>query len=195
MATNSAHSRRRRWVSLQQARLYDVEFCADSFEFYGGLADKFPGESFELGPITARIVHEPFGVVGGIIPFNWPPIHTAAKTAPALATGNTVVLKPPEQCPLTIMRIVELLQEVLPTDVVQVVPGFGPSAGVAMASSPLVRKLSFTGSTKTGVSVLKLAAANLTSATAELGGKNALIVYGDADLESAARGAVAGGYF
>ncbi|HKN88962.1 MAG TPA: aldehyde dehydrogenase family protein, partial [Acidimicrobiia bacterium] len=83
-----------------QARRFDVEFCIASFEFYAGLADKVPGHAFDLGPVAAHTVHEPFGVVGGIIPFNWPPIHTAAKSAPALAAGNAVVLKPPEQDPL-----------------------------------------------------------------------------------------------
>ena len=144
---------------------FDVEFCISSFEFYGGLADKVPGHAFDLGPVAAHTVHEPYGVVGGIIPFNWPPIHTAAKSAPALAAGNVVVLKPPEQDPLTIMRIVELLEEVLPPDVLQVVPGRGPEAGTALAGHPLVERLSFTGSTATGRAVLKLAADAMTPAT------------------------------
>lgn len=178
-----------------QARPFDVEFCISSFEFYGGLADKVPGHAFDLGPIAGHTVHEPFGVVGGIIPFNWPPIHTAAKSAPALAAGNTVVLKPPEQDPLTIMRIVELLEEVLPGDVLQVVPGRGPAAGQALAAHPLVERLSFTGSTATGRAVLKLAADALTPATVELGGKNPLIVFADADLDAALRGSVEGAFF
>jgi acyl-CoA reductase-like NAD-dependent aldehyde dehydrogenase len=178
-----------------QARPFDVEFCISSFEFYGGLADKVPGHAFDLGPIAAHTVHEPYGVVGGIIPFNWPPIHTAAKTAPALAAGNTVVLKPPEQDPLTIMRIVELLEGVLPADVVQLVPGRGAAAGTALAAHPLVERLSFTGSTATGRAVLKLAADGLTPVTVELGGKNPLVVFADADLDAAVRGAVEGAFF
>jgi acyl-CoA reductase-like NAD-dependent aldehyde dehydrogenase len=178
-----------------QARRFDVEFCIASFEFYGGLADKVPGHAFDLGPVAAHTVHEPYGVVGGIIPFNWPPIHTAAKSAPALAAGNAVVLKPPEQDPLTIMRIVELLEAVLPPDVLQVVPGSGPEAGTALAAHPLVERLSFTGSTATGRAVLKLAADAMTPATLELGGKNPLLVFADADLHAAVRGALEGAFF
>jgi len=178
-----------------QARRFDVEFCIASFEFYGGLADKVPGHAFDLGPVAAHTVHEPYGVVGGIIPFNWPPIHTAAKSAPALAAGNAVVLKPPEQDPLTIMRIVELLEGVLPADVLQVVPGSGPEAGTALAGHPLVERLSFTGSTATGRAVLKLAADAMTPATLELGGKNPLLVFADADLDAALRGALEGAFF
>jgi len=178
-----------------QARPFDIEFCISSFEFYGGLADKVPGHAVDLGPIAAHTVHEPYGVVGGIIPFNWPPIHTAAKSAPALAAGNTVVLKPPEQDPLTIMRIVELLEDVLPADVLQVVPGRGAGAGTALAGHPLVERLSFTGSTTTGRAVLKLAADGLTPVTVELGGKNPLVVFADADLDTAVRGAVEGAFF
>jgi acyl-CoA reductase-like NAD-dependent aldehyde dehydrogenase len=178
-----------------QARPFDVEFCISSFEFYAGLADKVPGHAFDLGPIAGHTVHEPYGVVGGIIPFNWPPIHTAAKSAPALAAGNTVVLKPPEQDPLTIMRIVELLEGVLPSDVLQVVPGRGAEAGTALAAHPLVERLSFTGSTATGRAVLKLAADGLTPVTVELGGKNPLVVFADADLDAAVRGAVEGAFF
>jgi acyl-CoA reductase-like NAD-dependent aldehyde dehydrogenase len=178
-----------------QSRRFDVEFCINSFQFYAGLADKLPGAAFDLGPVAAHTVHEPYGVVGGIIAFNWPPIHTAAKSAPALAAGNTVVLKPPDQDPLTIMRIVELLGEVLPEGVLQVVPGPGPATGSALAAHPLVERLSFTGSTATGRAVLKLAADAMTPVTVELGGKNPLVVFADADLDAAVRGAVEGAYF
>ena len=178
-----------------QARPFDVEFCISSFEFYAGLADKVRGDAVDLGPVAAHTVHEPYGVVGGIIPFNWPPIHTAAKSAPALAAGNVVVLKPPDQDPLTIMRIVELLGGVLPPDVLQVVPGRGPEAGTALAGHPLVERLSFTGSTATGRAVLKVAADAMTPATLELGGKNPLVVFADADLDSAVRGAIEGAFF
>jgi delta 1-pyrroline-5-carboxylate dehydrogenase len=132
------------------ARQFDISFLIGSFRFFGGLIDKLPNEFYDKGTVYASVVLEPYGVVGGIIPFNWPPIHTGAKVAPALAVGNTVVLKPGEQAPLTIMRIVELLKDVLPPDVVHAVPGIGPIAGQALASHPLVRKISFTGSTKAG---------------------------------------------
>jgi acyl-CoA reductase-like NAD-dependent aldehyde dehydrogenase len=177
------------------SRGYDLQVCADSFEFFGGLADKVPGGFVNLGPIDARIMAEPYGVVGGIIPFNWPPIHTAAKAAPALAAGNTVVLKPPEQAPLTIIRIVELLAELLPPDVLSVVPGSGPAAGAALAGHPLVGKLSFTGSPATARSVLATAAERLTPTLLELGGKCPIVVLADADLDAALRGAVEGAFF
>lgn len=180
---------------LHISRNFDIQFCINSFAFYAGLADKLPGAAFDLGPVAAHTVHEPYGLVAGIIPFNWPPIHTAAKTAPALAAGNCVILKPPEQDPLTIMRIVELLAGVLPPDVLQVVPGAGPEAGAALAGHPLIEHLSFTGSTATGRAVLKLAADAMTPATLELGGKNPFVVFADADLGAAVRGAVEGAMF
>ena len=176
------------------ARNYDLQVCCDSFEFFGGLADKALDASVSLGPIDARLVQEPYGVVAGIIPFNWPPIHTAAKTAPALAAGNTVVLKPPEQAPLTIVRIVELLQEVLPPGVVHVVPG-GGAVGSALVSHELVGKISFTGSPFTAQHVLRAAAENLTPSMLELGGKCPVIVFDDADLDLALRGIVEGAFF
>lgn len=175
--------------------LIDVDNCATSFEYFGGLIGNLPGVFLDFGPVHCSVFLEPYGVVGGILPFNWPPIHTAAKSAPALAVGNTVVLKPGEQAPLTVLRIVELLQTVLPPDVLHVVPGVGPIAGQALAGHPLVRKLSFTGATKTGVAVLKLAADNVTPAMLELGGKNPLIIFADADLDAAVTGAVEGAFY
>jgi acyl-CoA reductase-like NAD-dependent aldehyde dehydrogenase len=179
---------------LEQAAL-DVEFLIGLFEFFGGLANALPGQTSVRDPVLAVSTLEPYGVVGGIIPFNWPPIHAGGKAAPALAVGNTVVLKPPEQGPLTIMRIVELLQEVLPPDVLHVVPGAGPSTGHALAAHPLVAKMSFTGSAATGRAVLKTLAANVTPALMELGGKNALIVLEDVDIETAVGGILEGAYY
>ena len=177
------------------SRGYDLQVCCDSFEFFGGLADKAADVSIGLGFVDARVVREPYGVVGGIVPFNWPPIHTAAKVAPALAAGNTIVLKPPEQAPLSVIRIVELLQEVLPPDVVQVVPGHGAAAGAALAGHPLVRKLSFTGSPVTGTAVLRAAAEHHTPALLELGGKCPVVVLDDADLDRALAGVIEGSFF
>ncbi len=171
---------------LAQARL-DVEAAIGSFAYYGALAGKLPGDFFDAGPIYGATVLEPYGVVGAILPFNWPPIHTAGKMAPALAAGNTIVLKPPEQAPLTVKRIVDLASEVLPPDVVQLVPGHGAEAGAALAAHPLVGKISFTGSTATGTAVVRVAAANTTPVFLELGGKNAAIVLDDADIKLAAR--------
>jgi acyl-CoA reductase-like NAD-dependent aldehyde dehydrogenase len=178
-----------------QARFFDVNALIGTFRYFGSLIGKIPGEFHDAGSIYSSVVIEPFGVVGGIIPFNWPPIHTGGKAAPALAAGNTVVLKPGEQAPLTVMRIVELLQGVLPPDVLHVVPGHGKVAGEALAAHPLVRMLSLTGSPQTGTAVLKTAAANWTPALMELGGKNAFIVFEDADLDRAVRDAIEGGYF
>ena len=176
------------------ARTFDVGFLIDVLRFFGGLVGTLPGEFYDKGGIYTSVVYEPLGVVGGIIPFNWPPIHTGGKIAPALAAGNTVVLKPSEQAPLTIMRIVDLLNTVLPPDVLHAVPG-GVAAGQALAGHPLVRKVSFTGSTAAGASVARAAAANTTPALLELGGKNAFIVFDDADLDRAVRDALEGGYF
>ncbi|WP_063838342.1 aldehyde dehydrogenase family protein [Saccharothrix sp. ST-888] len=177
------------------ARMFDVGFLIDVFRFFGSLVDKLPGEFYDKGAVHASVVLEPLGVVGGIIPFNWPPIHTGGKIAPALAVGNTVVLKPSEQAPLTIMRIVDLLNTVLPPDVLHAVPGLGPTAGQALAGHPLVRKVSFTGSTAAGRAVARTAAGNLTPVLLELGGKNAFLVFDDADLDRAVRDALEGGYF
>jgi acyl-CoA reductase-like NAD-dependent aldehyde dehydrogenase len=180
---------------VNQARPFDVENLIWSFEFFGGLCDKLPANLIDLGSIEVAVRLEPYGVVAGIIPFNWPPIHTGAKSAPALAVGNTIVLKPGEQAPLVIMRIVDLLNQVLPEDVLHVVPGHGPATGKALVAHPLVRKISFTGSTNTGIAVLQAAAKNVTPAILELGGKNAFIVFEDADIERAVAGALEGAYF
>lgn len=177
-----------------QARYMDVEACIGSFEFFGALIEKLPGTYNDLGPILSTEFLEPYGVIGGIIPFNWPPIHFAAKTAPALAVGNTVVLKPGEQAPLAVMRLVELANSVLPEDVLHVVPGTGKT-GAALVSHPLVRKLSFTGAPETGRKVLQAAANNLTPALLELGGKNPLLVFADAEVERALAAAVEGAFF
>lgn len=180
---------------VNQARPFDIENLIWSFEYFGGLCDKLPANLIDLGPIEVAVRLEPYGVVAGIIPFNWPPIHTGAKSAPALAVGNTIVLKPGEQAPLVIMRIVDILNEVLPKDVLHVVPGHGPATGRALVSHPLVRKISFTGSTNTGIAVLQAAAHNVTPAILELGGKNAFIVFEDADIERSVAGALEGAYF
>ncbi|GGO94749.1 aldehyde dehydrogenase family protein [Wenjunlia tyrosinilytica] len=180
---------------IEISRHYDMVVCAESFEFFGALADKIHGDFFPGGPIDTYTIREPYGVVAGIIPFNWPPVHTAAKAAPALAAGNVVVLKPPEQCPLTVLRITEILQEVFPGQVVQAVPGRGSEAGRALTGHPLVRRISFTGSPATGRAVLKDAAEHFTGALLELGGKCPLIVYEDADLDLAVSGAVEGTFF
>lgn len=173
----------------------DVASCAQLFEYFGELIGNIPGTFLDLSPVYCSVWLEPFGVVGGILPFNWPPIHTAGKSAPALAVGNSMVLKPGEQAPLTVLRIVELLQEVFPEDILNAVAGRGPAAGQALASHPLVRKLSFTGASATGAAVLKAAADNLTPVFLELGGKNPLLIFADADMDAAVAGAIDGAFY
>jgi acyl-CoA reductase-like NAD-dependent aldehyde dehydrogenase len=167
----------------RDALRFDVGFSSTAFDYFAGLADTLHGEILDQGPIEARILYEPYGVVAAILPFNWPPIHFAKKTAPALAAGNTVVIKPGEQAPLTVLRMVEIAAEILPPGVLNAVPGI--AAGAALASHPLVERITFTGATATGRRVLQSASENLTFATMELGGKNAAIVLPDADLDSA----------
>jgi len=161
----------------------DTQRCVEAFEYFGGLIGNLPTDLYDLGPAYASVFLEPYGVVAGIIPFNWPPLHTAAKAAPALAMGNTVILKPGDQAPLTIMKIVDLLQEVFPPNVLQVVAGPGTETGKALVSHPLVRKIAFTGSSASGRAVLRQAAENITPCMMELGGKNPFIVLPGCDID------------
>jgi acyl-CoA reductase-like NAD-dependent aldehyde dehydrogenase len=180
---------------IEISRDYDMVVCAESFEYFGSLAFDLHGEFFPGGPIDSYTVREPYGIVAGIIPFNWPPVHTAAKIAPAIAAGNVIIVKPPEQCPLTVLRLVEIIQSELPLDVVQSVTGLGPVVGAALAGHPDVDRVSFTGSPNSGKAVLHATAENLTGALLELGGKNPLVVFPDADMDLAVRGAVEGTFF
>ena len=171
----------------------DVRSCHSSFDYYAGIAESVHGEILDQGPIEARVVYEPYGVVAAILPFNWPPIHFSKKCAPALAVGNTVVIKPGEQAPLTVLRLVEIANEILPPGVINAVSGL--SAGAALAGHPRVERISFTGATATGRKVMETAARNLTFTTLELGGKNALIVLDDADLDAAVTVAIEGMFY
>jgi acyl-CoA reductase-like NAD-dependent aldehyde dehydrogenase len=177
-----------------QARDLDLEVCISVFEFFGSAVEAMPNYVRDQGFVLDVTVLEPYGVVGAIIPFNWPPIHVAGKVAPALAAGNAVVIKPPEQAPLAILRLVELIGEVLPDDLVHVVPG-GPEVGATLAAHPGIGKVSFTGSPNAGRAVIRTAAQNLTPTLMELGGKNGLIIFDSADLDLAVAAAVEGGYF
>jgi acyl-CoA reductase-like NAD-dependent aldehyde dehydrogenase len=177
----------------RDALRFDISFSHAAFDYFAGLADTLHGEILDQGPIEARIVYEPYGVVAAILPFNWPPIHFSKKCAPALAAGNTVVIKPGEQAPLSVLRLVEIANEVLPPGVINAVCGI--EAGAALASNPGVSRITFTGATATGRKVLTSAAQNLTYATMELGGKNALLVLPDADLDVATCVAIEGMYY
>jgi acyl-CoA reductase-like NAD-dependent aldehyde dehydrogenase len=179
---------------VRQARAFDIETCIAIFEFFGRAVRDLHGEARDSGTMLDFTELRPYGVVGAIIPFNWPPIHTAGKIAPALAAGNAVVFKPGEQAPLAAIRIAELVRQALPDDVVHIVPG-GAEAGSAIASHPLVRKISFTGAPTTGAAVIRSAAANLTPTLMELGGKNPFVVFEDADLDSAAHWAVDAAFY
>lgn len=179
---------------VSQARMFDVPGTIAIFEQFAALCEAVPGQVRDAGTVLDVAVREPYGVIGAIVPFNWPPLHTAGKLAPALAVGNAVVMKPPEQAPLSVLRVAEIVQSVLPDDVVHIVPGPG-STGAALAAHKLVGKISFTGAPTTGQAVLRTATANLTPTLMELGGKNALMIFDDADLDSALAWAMEGGYF
>ena len=171
----------------------DVVSSHSSFDYYAGIAETIHGEILDQDLIEARVAYEPYGVVAAILPFNWPPIHFSKKCAPALAAGNTVVIKPGEQAPLTVMRLVEIASEVLPPGVINAVGGIG--AGASLVAHRRIERVSFTGATATGRKVMETAAKNLTFVTLELGGKNALIVLDDADLDQAIAIAIEGMFY
>jgi len=176
---------------LSAARAFDIPFTADHFRYMAGWATKIEGASIPLslapgGSFHAYTLREPVGVVGQIVPWNFPLVMAAWKIAPALAAGCTVVLKPAEQTPLTALRLGELIQEAgFPAGVVNIVPGFGETAGAALAAHPDVDKVAFTGSTEVGKLIVQAAAGNLKKVTLELGGKSPNIIFRDADLEQA----------
>lgn len=173
----------------------DVRRCVEAFDFFGGLVGNLPGDFYELGAINAEIFMEPYGVVAGIVPFNWPPLHTGAKIAPALAAGNAVIIKPGDQAPLSVMKIVEVVQSVLPRHVLELIVGPGIETGQALTMHPLVRKISFTGSDNGGRAVIRQSADNLTPCIMELGGKNAFIALADCDLDRAVATAFEGAFY
>jgi acyl-CoA reductase-like NAD-dependent aldehyde dehydrogenase len=175
----------------------DVPMAADCFQYFAGWATKIEGRTVPVsGPYLNYTLREPVGVVGAIIPWNFPFLMAAWKAAPALCAGNTVVLKPAEQTPLTALLLAEVLQEAgLPEGVFNVVPGFGPSAGAALVAHPGVDKIAFTGSTPVGQEILKASAGTLKRVSLELGGKSPSLVFADADLEAAVRGAAVGIFY
>ena len=174
---------------------FDVGFLMHVFRYFGSIADKLPSEFFDHGNTYSSIVYEPHGVCLAILPFNWPPVHTGGKLAPCLAAGNTMIVKPGEQAPLTVMRIVEILQSVFPPDIVQAIPALGPEVPQALIKHPLVKMVSLTGSATSGSKAAEAAAANITPTFLELGGKNAFVVFEDADFELVVRDSLEGGYF
>ncbi|WP_052888881.1 aldehyde dehydrogenase family protein [Thermogemmatispora carboxidivorans] len=178
---------------LRIARIGDVALTVDMFRYMAGWATKIEGHTIPIstpGDYFAYTLREPVGVVGQIIPWNFPLLMAAWKLAPALAAGCTIVLKPAEQTPLSALRLGELIQEAgFPDGVVNIVPGFGETAGAALAAHPDVDKIAFTGSTEVGKLIVHAAAGNLKKVTLELGGKSPNIVLKDSDLDSAIKGA------
>ena len=188
---------------LTIARVADIPLAADLFRYMAGWATKIEGNTIPISvPYTpgarylAYTLREPVGVVGQIIPWNFPLLMAAWKLGPALATGNTVVLKPAEQTPLTALRLGELIQEAgFPDGVVNIVPGYGETAGAALAAHPDVDKVAFTGSTEVGKLILQAAAGNLKKVSLELGGKSPNIVFADVDLDAAIAGSASAIFF
>jgi len=171
-----------------------VNASADYFEYYGGWADKLEGHVVPVrGRFHTYTVLEPIGVCGQIIPWNSPLPQAAQKLAPALAAGCTMILKPAEHTPVTALVLGEILMEAgLPEGVANILPGFGPTAGAALAGHPAVDKVTFTGEVSTGQTILRASIDNLTKVTLELGGKAPNIVCEDADLDAAVRGTLFG---
>ncbi|OLU28631.1 aldehyde dehydrogenase family protein, partial [Pseudomonas sp. PA27(2017)] len=175
----------------------DVPLAADHFRYFAGCIRAQEGTSAEINEHTASYhFHEPLGVVGQIIPWNFPLLMAAWKLAPALAAGNCVVLKPAEQTPLSITLLAEIIGDLLPPGVLNIVQGFGREAGEALATSTRIAKIAFTGSTPVGSHIMKCAAANIIPSTVELGGKSPNVFFEDimqaepAFIEKAAEGLV-----
>jgi aldehyde dehydrogenase (NAD+) len=174
------------------ARAADLPLTVACYRYYAGWADKVQGKTIPIaGDYFCYTRLEPVGVVGQIIPWNFPLLMLAWKLAPALATGNTIVMKPAEQTPLTALRVGELIVEAgFPEGVVNLLPGYGPTAGAAIANHMDVDKVAFTGSTEVGHLIMEAAAkSNLKRVTLELGGKSPNIVFADADMDQAVEGA------
>uniref|UniRef100_A0A674MHK9 Retinaldehyde dehydrogenase 3 n=1 Tax=Takifugu rubripes TaxID=31033 RepID=A0A674MHK9_TAKRU len=177
-----------------QSLFIDLDGSIKTLRYYAGWSDKIHGKSLRVGDITK---HEPVGVCGAIIPWNFPLLMFMWKIAPALSCGNTVVVKPAEQTPLTALHMGSLIKEAgFPAGVVNIVPGFGPTAGAAIANHMDIDKVAFTGSTETGQLIQTAAAkSNLKRVTLELGGKNPCIVFADCDLQLAVEDTQTGAFY
>src|SRR5256885_4992690 len=182
---------------IKESTYIDLPGVVENFEYFAGWATKIEGETIPVpGQMFNYTLREPVGVCGQIIPWNFPLLMAAWKLAPALAAGNTVGLKPAEQTPVTALELGRLIQDAgFPEGVVNIVPGFGETAGAALASHKDVDKVAFTGSTEVGKLIAKAAAENLTKVSLELGGKAPNIVFADADMEQAVNGAMMGIFF
>src|SRR5215472_3444955 len=175
----------------------EIPFAAEVFRYFGGWASKIHGETLALRDNAFTFtLRQPVGVVGAIVPWNFPFLLSSWKIAPALAAGNTMVLKPASLTPLTALKFAELTQEAgLPDGALNVVPGPGGQVGMALVRHPGVDKIAFTGSTEVGKQIMREAAGSLKRVSLELGGKSPNIVFADADLDAAVRGALTGIFY
>ena len=182
---------------IRDSRGADLPLVIDCLRYYAGFADKIHGQTIPIrGEYFTYTRREPVGVAGQIIPWNFPMLMAAWKWGPALAAGCTVVMKPAEQTPLTCLRMARLAQKAgFPDGVINVVPGYGPTAGAALVKHPNVDKIAFTGEYRTAQIIMQDAAPTLKRLTFELGGKSPNVVFADADLDAAAMGAHFGLYF
>jgi len=166
--------------AIRETLAADVPLCVDHFRYYAGCIRAQEGTMGEIDETTVSYqFHEPLGVVGQIIPWNFPLLMATWKLAPALVTGNCIVLKPAEQTPFSILKLLELIGDLLPPGVLNVVNGYGKEAGEALATSTRIAKIAFTGSTPVGAHILKCAAENIIPSTVELGGKSPNIFFED----------------
>jgi len=182
---------------ITESRQIEIPAAADCFQYFAGWADKIQGATIPVtGSALAYTLREPVGVVAAIVPWNFPLLLAAWKVAPALACGNTVVLKPASQTPLTALVLGEIALDVgFPPGVLNVVTGPGASVGQAIVEHPGIDKIAFTGDTSTGKGVMRGAAGTLKQITLELGGKSPNVVLADADLDAAVRGATVGIFY
>jgi acyl-CoA reductase-like NAD-dependent aldehyde dehydrogenase len=180
-----------------ESRQIEIPAAAECLEYFAGWADKVMGETIPVkGNYLAYTLREPLGVVAAIVPWNFPLLLAVWKVAPALATGNVVILKPASQTPLTALVLGEIAVEVgLPAGVLNVITGPGSSVGQAIVEHPGIDKIAFTGDTSTGKSIMRAAADTLKKITLELGGKSPNIVLPDADIDAALRGATTGIFY
>jgi len=180
-----------------ESRQIEIPAAAECFQYYAGWADKIHGETVPVkGNYLTYTLREPVGVVAAIVPWNFPLLLTAWKVAPALACGNTVIIKPASQTPLTALALAEIAAEVgLPPGVLNVITGPGASVGRMIVQHPGIDKVAFTGDTSTGKEIMRGSAETLKRITLELGGKSPNIVFADADLDAALRGATTGIFY
>ncbi|HTG98722.1 MAG TPA: aldehyde dehydrogenase family protein [Vicinamibacterales bacterium] len=182
---------------ISESRHIEIPAAAECFEYYGGWSDKVMGETIPVkGNHLTYTLREPVGVVAAIVPWNFPLLLAAWKIAPALACGNTVIVKPASQTPLTALALGEIAIEAgLPAGVLNVLTGPGAELGQAIVEHPGIDKIAFTGDTSTGKGIMRGAAGTLKRITLELGGKSPNIVFADADIEAAIRGATIGIFY